>query len=209
MMRIAFLAGVPLAWAALLLFHPTGDTDEFFPVVSDNVAAWQTVHIGTMVFVPLMAGVLYVLVNGIHGTAARVSRVALAPFAVFYAAYEVLTGIGTGMLVNEVNALPAAQRATGEELVESYAGSALIANPGIFNVIGSAAWLVAAVAAGVALVRQGRAPVAVPVLLGLSAPLIAIHVTPFGPVGLVLFSVAVGLCLRRASAPLRTAPAPA
>jgi hypothetical protein len=49
----AFLVGVPLAWAVLLLFHPTGD--EYYEVVSDSVTPWLVVHLGTMVFIPLRA----------------------------------------------------------------------------------------------------------------------------------------------------------
>ena len=50
----AFLVGVPLAWGILLLFHPTGEGDEFYPVLQDQVTPWLVVHIGTMIFLPLM-----------------------------------------------------------------------------------------------------------------------------------------------------------
>ena len=31
--EIVFLIGVPLAWAVVLLFHPTGDGEDFYPIV--------------------------------------------------------------------------------------------------------------------------------------------------------------------------------
>ena len=106
----AFLVGVPLAWAILLLFHPTGEGEDFYPIVRDEVTAWELVHVGTMVFVPLMAGVGFLLLRGVKGSAAVVSRIALAVFAVVYTAWEVVIGIGTGVLIDEVNQLTEAER---------------------------------------------------------------------------------------------------
>jgi hypothetical protein len=193
--EVAFLVGVPLFWAVLLLFHPTGDGDEFYPIVRDQVSAFQIVHVGTLLLVPAFASVVYLLLRGVGGIAAGVSRVALAVFALFYTAWEVLIGIGTGILVEQVNALPAAERATGASLVEAYAGSPLIKT---FELIGNAAWLIAAVAAGIALYRRAdaRSSSAVVILLLISALPITWHVPPFGPVGLALFITATLLVLR-------------
>jgi hypothetical protein len=47
-------------------------------------------------------GLGYLLLRGVEGTAAWVSRIALVPFVVFYSAWEVLQGIGVGILVNEL-----------------------------------------------------------------------------------------------------------
>jgi hypothetical protein len=200
---VAFLAGVPLLWAILLLFHPIGDGDEFYPIVRDQVTAFQIVHIGTLVFVPLLTCVVYLLLRGVDGVAARVSRIALAAFALIYTAWEVLIGLGVGILVQEVNALPAAQRAIGARLVEDYAGSRLITT---WELLGSTAWLIAAVAAGVALFQRAhaRSSSAVVLLLLVSAIPISWHVPPFGPVGLALFITATLLVVRaRSTAPRR------
>ena len=54
--ELAFLIGVPLAWAVLLLFHPTGGGESVtYADVEDKVTAWLVVHLGMMVFIPLMA----------------------------------------------------------------------------------------------------------------------------------------------------------
>ena len=91
----AFLVGVPLAWAILLLFHPVGEGDDFYPIIRDEVTAFELVHVGTMVFVPLMAGVVFLLLRDIESKSATISRIALAIFAVVYTAFEVLIGIVT------------------------------------------------------------------------------------------------------------------
>jgi hypothetical protein len=191
--EVAFLVGVPVAWAILLLFHPTGDGDEFYPIVADETTAWVTVHVATLLFIPLMAGVVYLLLRGVEGGAARVSRIALAPFVLFYAAWEALIGIGLGLLVDDVNGLSAAEQATGAELVEEFADSTVIR---VFELIGTGALIVALSAAALALRRRAGAPLAVPFLLVLAALPIAWHVTPFGQLGLALFLAAVLLLVR-------------
>ena len=189
----AFLYAVPLAWALLLLLHPTGEGEDFYPIVSDEVTTWQIVHLGTLIFVPLMAGVVLLLLRGLTGRAALVSRVALVAFAVFYLAWEVLIGIGNGVLIDQVNGLDGAERPVGASIVEIYADSGLIST---LEMIGTGAWIVALVAAGVALVREAGAPWVVLGLLFLSALPTAWHVAPFGQGGLLLFFAAVALVVR-------------
>jgi hypothetical protein len=189
----AFLLGVPVAWAILLLFHPTGEGDDLYPVVSDQVTSWQVVHIATMVFVPLMAGAVLLLLRGLPGRTAVFGRVAVGVFAVVYMAWEVLIGIGTGVLVEQVNQLGSADQAVGASIVEGFADNGLIR---ALELIGTGAWIVALAATGTALVRERHVSPAVPVLLLLSALPTAWHVAPFGQVGLALFIAAVLLVLR-------------
>jgi hypothetical protein len=200
----AFLIGVPLGWAVLLLFHPTGEGD-YYPIVRDEVTAWLVVHLGTMLFIPLLATAVFVLLRGVAGVAARISRVALAAFAVVYSAYEVTVGIGSGILVDAINARPAAQRPAGAELLETYNESTVIA---VLNIVGAVAWFVAAGAAGLALYRRAHTAtsVAALTLFVVSAPAIAAHVTPYGPVGLTLFIVALVLIIRATPARPPSAP---
>ena len=202
--EVAFMIGVPLAWAILLLFHPRGEGEDFYPIIRDDVTAWEIVHLGTLIFVPLMAGVVLLLLRGTEGTSAMVSRIALAVFAVVYTAWEVLIGIGTGILVDEVNQLAEAERPVGAVLVEEFTDSSLIM---ALEKIGTVAWFVALLAAGVALVRQAGASWLVPALLVLSAVPTAWHVFPFGQVGLALFIAAVLVFVRSQSASLASATA--
>ena len=205
--EIAFLVGIPLAWGVLLLFHPTGGGEAVtYADVQDQVTAWLVVHIGMMVFIPLMAVAVYLLLRGIEGTAARVSRIALVPFVVVYGAYEVLLGIGAGILVQDVNGLAGSEKAAGAALVNEFTDNVLIRGFSVLSSIGALAFITAMIAAGVALRREAAAPLAVPILLGLSGFLITAHPPPFGPTGLVLFVAAVLLFLR-SQAPAR-APAP-
>ncbi len=201
--ELAFIIGIPAAWGILLLFHPIGG-DSFYSNIDGNITAWLTVHLGMGIFVPLFAGVVYLLLRGVKSTAATVSRIGLAAFAVFYAAWELVLGVGTGILTDEVNALPEAQQAVGADLVESYAESGVIV---VLSALGSIGLAVALIGAAVALrgaYGLGWAPL---VLIVLSLPLIALHEPPFGPVGLTMFIAAVLLLIRQqAAAPARSAP---
>jgi hypothetical protein len=195
--ELAFLIGVPLAWAVLLLFHPAGEGETVtYGEVQDEVTAWLVVHLGMMLFIPLMALAVYLLLRGIESAAATVSRIALVPFVVFYGAYEVLLGIGTGILVDDVNGLTASERAAGAALVNEFTDNVLIRGFSVLSSLGSVAFITAMIAAGVALRRQAGTPLAVPILLGLSGFLITAHPPPYGPTGLVLFIAAALLFAR-------------
>jgi predicted dienelactone hydrolase len=69
---------VPLTWAVLLLFDPTREGEAMtYADVQDEVTRWLVVHLGMMVFIPLMAGAVCLLVRGIESTTGRVCRIAL------------------------------------------------------------------------------------------------------------------------------------
>jgi hypothetical protein len=197
--ELAFLIGVPVAWAVLLLFHPTGEGEAItYADLQDLVTRWMVVHIGMLLFIPLMAGVVYLLVRGIDSTTAWICRIALAFFVVFYSAFETLVGIGTGILVNDINDLPAGDAEAAAPLVEEFTSGVLVGAPlGVFTSIGSVAFIVAAIAAGVTLRVDAGAPMSVAILLGLSGFLITAHPPPLGPMGLVLFVAAVVIYARR------------
>jgi hypothetical protein len=203
--QIGFILGVPVAWAILLLFHPTGDGKELYNDLEDKVTVFMVVHVGMLVFIPLFAAAVYLLTRGLEGTAMLVSRVGLALFAVFYAAYETLQGIAVGILVNELNGSSIGE-AERVDLVQDFAEHPLPRDGlGVFVSIGSIGLLAAMIGAGIALRDRAGAPLSVPILFALSALLIAAHPPPFGPAGLVLFVVAVVIFLRSNPAP---APAP-
>lgn len=194
--ELAFIIGVPAAWGILLLFHPIGG-DSFYSNVEGNVTAWITVHIGMGIFVPLFAGVVYLLLRGVESTAATVARAGLAVFASLYAAWELVLGVGTGILTHDVEALPASEQAVGVDLVESYFESAVIVGLSFVGSLGLAAGMIGAVVALRGAYRFGWGPLA---LMLLAIPLIALHEPPFGPVGLGMFIVAFLLLRRTRSA---------
>jgi hypothetical protein len=210
-LRRLFLVATPLALAVVLWFHPPGGDDNVYEGVRDDVSAWLFVHTVFLLFTPLMAIATYLLLNGMQGLAATVSRICLIFFLVFYTAYEVTVGVGTGILVDYANGLPAAEQAVVADAIEDYNGSAILGDPASVSLIlGFFGWVVAMIAAAVAFRRAG-AGWPVTLLVGL-ASLFAIHPPPVGPVGLACFAAAAALIERaRAREPkalaLPTAPA--
>jgi hypothetical protein len=123
-----------------------------------------------------------------------VARVGLIVFAIFYAAFEITLGIGTGILADEVNGLPAAEQAAGAELVESYSESGII---GFFTIVGTLGLAVGMIAAVLALRSSYGLGLTATALLLLAMPLIAVHEPPYGPIGLAMFIVATVLLVRQ------------
>jgi hypothetical protein len=67
----------------------------------------------------------------VEGTAALVSRIALALYVVFYGAWEAMYGIGLGILADAVNGLPPAERATGAEVIQDYGENIFLRGLGV------------------------------------------------------------------------------
>jgi hypothetical protein len=192
--QFAFAIGVPLAWAGLLWFHPDVARNDVYGDLSDEVTTYQIVHVGTLVFIGLMGVALYLLVRDLPGRAARISRLAIGPFVLFYGAWEAVIGLATGALVQHANDSPASERPAVSDAIQSVQDNVIVGDPGVLASLGALAWIVAVIAAAVAYHGVG-APVLVSVLLGMSL-LVASHPPPVGPFGLLCFAGAVALLAR-------------
>jgi hypothetical protein len=187
--EVAFLIGVPLAWAVLLWFHPAVARDNVYDDLRDEVATYVIVHAGTLVFIGLMGLALYMLIRDLPGKAATISRIAIGPFVLFYGVWEAVIGLATGALVQHANDAPARERPAVSDAIQSLQDNAIVGDPGVVAGIGALAWIVAVIAAAVA-VRRAGAPVLATVLLALSVVVFS-HPPPIGPVGLACFAGAV------------------
>jgi hypothetical protein len=201
-LRGLFLVVTPLALATVLVWHPPGG-DEIYEGVRHDVGAWLFVHVTMLLLIPLLGLAVLLLLRGVEGLAATVSRVALVFFLVFYTAYEVTIGVGTGLLVDYTNGLSPADQAVVADAIQDYNENAIVGDPASFSLIlGFFGWVVAMLAAAVAFKRLGVGWPAT-ILLGASA-LFAVHPPPIGPVGLVCFAAAAVLIERRRARVLAT-----
>lgn len=210
-LRRVFLVATPLALAIVLWFHPPGG-DDIYESLRDDVGAWLFVHFTFLLFTPLLAIATFLLLNGLESRAATVSRVALVFFLVFYTAYEVTVGVGTAVLVDYANGLPAAEQAAVAGAIQDLNGSAILGDPmSVALFLGLVGWVVAMIAAAVALRRAGAGWPAT-VLVGIAA-LFAVHPPPVGPVALACYAAAAVLVerawARDARALALAAPSPA
>jgi hypothetical protein len=193
--RRLIVFGAPAAVAAVTLLHPVV-RDAPSRDLDGRVTLWLTVHLLQLPLFGLLAAAMWLLVAGLPGRAAQVSRLAVLPFAVFYAAFDALVGIATGLMLRHAAELPgAAATADGlwaERLRDPWVGAVVL--PAVLG------WVVAGAAAAVALARAG-APRAAVVALVLATALFGVdHAPPFGPLAMVALLAAVVLLERHAAA---------
>jgi hypothetical protein len=191
-------------WAVLLLFHAAPDTADIYESLRDDPQTWIAVHVGTLAFIGLTALVLAALVHDITGAAARLARLALLPFVLFYGAGEAILGIATGVVVEYANGVPRAERPGAAGAAQALWDDAIAAE--LLPTLGSVAWVIAVIAAALALYRAG-APRMVPILLVVSS-FVLLHAPPIGPAGLVCLAAAVAIVGRRRFGQAGSANAP-
>jgi hypothetical protein len=208
-LRSALLAVPLLVLAVVLWWHPPGGED-VFEGVSPDVNAWLTVHTVTLLMFPVLGIAAFALLRGVESLAATVSRLGVVLFLVFYTAYEVTVGVGTGLLVDYANDLPAAEQAVVADAIQDYNRNWIVAEPASISlIVGFLGWVVAMFAAAYALRRAG-APWSVTLTVA-GAALFAIHPPPVGPIGLVCLAAA-GVLVERwraQAARAQEAPTPA
>jgi hypothetical protein len=197
-LRNAVLVVPLLALAVVLWWHPPGGEDVFEGVRPD-AGAWLFVHTATLLAFPFLGLAAFALLRGVESLAATVSRVAVVLFLVFYTAYEVTVGVGTGILVDYAKDLPASEQAVVADAIQDYNRNWIVAEPAsIAMIVGFLGWVVAMFAAAYALRKAGATwPVT---LAAAGAALFAIHPPPVGPVGIVLLVIALVLVERARAA---------
>ncbi len=182
--RRLVLVGTPLALAVLEIFHPqpTG------AVEAVEQGAWFFwFHMIQLPLIGLVALAVYLLTEGMAGRAVTVSRWAIGVFAVFFSAYDAAAGIATGFVLRSAQGLSADEQAVVFEMVKDLPEVSLIF---ILSIVGTAGWVVALIAAAVALRRAGaaRGPFVLLILAGVF--LLGGHPFPFGTLAFGCFAAA-------------------
>ena len=185
-LRWFILLGTPLALAVLMLFHPSPYEDlagELLPIAG----WWTSIHTLQFVLFAFMGAAVWMLTAGLRGAAVVVSRVAAVTFAIFYDIGDAVAGISTGILARRAAALPGEEQAAlvgAMEVLFQSSTKNLIFTVGVF------AWMLALVAAAVALFWAG-APRAPLFLLALPVYFVGFdHAFPFGSLTFGTFFVA-------------------
>ena len=160
-LRMLVVFGTPVAFATTGFLHllawPSGSDTEIHTRLRDHATLWVTIHIVQLLLILLLAVSVYWLTEGLTGTAARVSRVALLPYVVFYSAFDSIVGLSRGLLALYGSQLSSARQAALPGVADALFNNVHHLVPYTFGLIGSWSWAVAAVAAAVAL-RQAGAP---------------------------------------------------
>jgi hypothetical protein len=186
-LRRLVLLGTPLALAILEIFHPK-PSDASAAVDQGEWFMWF--HIIQVPLIGLIALAVYLLTDGLEGQAVSVSRWAIGVFAVFFSAYDAAAGIGTGYVLNEAQGLTAEEQETVWQLVKELPELSL---PFGLSIVGTGAWVVALIAAAMALRNAGasKGPFVLLILAGVF--LLGGHPFPFGTLAFGCFFVATAL----------------
>jgi hypothetical protein len=161
-LRRLVLLGTPLTLAILEIFHPQpGGVGE--AVEQGGWFMWF--HIIRVPLIGLIALAVYLLTDGLEGRGVSVSRWAIGVFAVFFSAYDAAAGIGTGYALRKAQVLSAEGQAAVYEAVIDMPGLSLIFS---LSIVGTGAWVVALIAAAIALRHAGatRGPFILLILAG-------------------------------------------
>jgi hypothetical protein len=204
-LRMLVVFGTPVAFATTGFLHlvpwPAGSAIEAYTRLRDHATLWITIHVVQLLLILLLAVAVYWLTEGLTSTPARLSRVALLPYLVFYSAFDTIVGVSRGLVAHYGSQLPAAQQAVLPGVTDALSP---FWHPVTFTIdlIACLSWAVAAVAAAVALRRAG-APWAATIPLGLAGLIGAYdHAAPYGPVAMALFLIAAGILSRPRKPPV-------
>jgi hypothetical protein len=149
-LRRVVLLGAPLALAVLEYFHPDRPSGASGAVEQGVWFMWF--HIVQVPLIGLIALAVYLLTDGLEGRAVSVSRWAIGVFAVFFSAYDAAAGIGTGYALRNARGLSV----EGQEAVyQAVKDLPLFGLPFVLSVGGTLAWVMALIAAAIALRRAG------------------------------------------------------
>ena len=162
-LRRLVVLGTPLALALLEIFHPEQPSSVSGAVEQGEWFMWF--HIIQVPLIGLIALAVYLLTDGLQGRAVSVSRWAIGVFAVFFSAYDAAAGIATGYALRAAQGLSAEGQAAVYEAVKDMPELSLIFG---LSIVGTGAWVVAVIAAAMALRRAGasRGPFVLLILAG-------------------------------------------
>ena len=218
-LRRLILMGTPLLTGILLLFHPLPEAAEtvqmdqlegidWYNLMAPIADQFLAVHVLFALALALLGLTVILLLDGVPGLAAKISRVCAFIFSVTYIMYETIIGTVTALLVRGAAALPPDEQAViGAAVYRNFVDPILGDLPSILSIVAWLSWLLAATLAAFALRRWGK-PLLPCLLLGLSFVFIS-HASLLGPLGMLLYLLAV-IVFERASSPsraLESAPA--
>jgi hypothetical protein len=174
------IVGAPLVLAVVELFHPY--PHDLFQL---PLPRWLAIHYLQILLFPLSALAVAASVRGLGGVAAALCRAGMFVFAVSFVAFDTAAGVVTALLVQAAQASgnPEAWRAP---VLAIWAHPVVGGAPGstpVLAVAGTAAWLVGALAAAVAIRRAGASwmPVALFAVAALGLFVFKSHAWPGGP----------------------------
>ncbi len=203
-LRKLIVGGTPVLTGLLLLFHPLPEQAgmqylelpqglALYELMAPIAGSFLAVHAIFPLALALLGLSVTLLLHGVSGMAANVSRAGAFVFSVTYILYETIIGTVTALLIRGGAGLPANEQAViGDAVYRNFTDPIFGDLPSVVSVIAWLSWIMAVSLAAVALRRSGK-PLGACILLGLSCIFIS-HASMLGPLGMLFFfCAAVGL----------------
>jgi len=196
--RTAVLLGSPLLMAVSSVIHPHPPFNQpgMFEFLRPRLSLWMGVHFAQLLLVFLLGLALWFLTEGLVSRAATLSRLATALFLVFYAAFDSVVGIGTGLLAQVVDADPALDPSVAAGVVDGYWLARFDLPIGPLIGVADLVWFGAVTAAALALRARGASRPAVALLVVAGVFFAIDHPSPTGTIGMLALFAADVLLLR-------------
>jgi hypothetical protein len=186
-LRRIVLLGTPVVLIILELGHPLLDHMHPIRMLAPIAMWWIVLHVLLIPLFALMGYSLFLLLQGVHSTAATISRCATIIFVAFEVGYDTAVGLNSGILVYNAISLPVTQQNVVQQALQQlYSNPAIVICYYIFFLAG----IVAICSAAWALYQVGVGGLPVIVLLGTLLSTYS-HALPFGPLGTTCFFIAV------------------
>lgn len=155
-----------------------------------------TYHFWSIVLLSFIGACIpaYLLIDGVNGVVATISRVALAIFIIFYPTADGLLGIGTGILVRYAAGFPPSQQAILETTIDVFWRNPIV---DLIASLGSLGWIMGVLTAAIALSRPSQSRLLITILV-FSAVLFGawsriVFIEPLWWIGVLIISLAFGL----------------
>jgi hypothetical protein len=108
--RRALFAGVPAVWVLLALVHPRVEADAIYEGLRDDVTLWTGIHAAQLALATGLGAALWLAVRGRRGAAPTLTRLAVPVYLVFFAAFDSVAGIASGLALHRAESLAGDER---------------------------------------------------------------------------------------------------
>lgn len=187
--RRALLVGAPAIWVGVALAHPMGELGTIYEDLHDQVDVWMSVHLLQLVLAVGLGSALWLAVRGHPGTSATLTRLAVPVYLVFFAAFDAVAGIATGLALHHATTLEGAERAGAVSTLEYLADNRFASDFSPVWALGETALLVAIVGAALTFRRAGATRATW--VLAMVGVLSVMHSGPPAAIGFAALAVAM------------------
>jgi hypothetical protein len=184
--RRGLLVGVPAVWIAVAFSHPVANVETLYEDLRGKVVIWMTVHFLQLVLSLGLAAGLWISVRGRQGPAATVARCAIPVYLVFFAAFDSITGIASGLAIHHANSLTGPAHEGAMATAEYLLDNRFTADLSPTWAIGQTALVTAIAATAMCLRRAGVSRAAWGTVL--AGVLTSMHAGPPAAIGLALLA---------------------